>query len=88
MLTRFLEASNRGWRAATADPAAAAALIVAKYQPTLSAAYQEGSLRLIGGLLEVESGGGSMGRMRRETWLNTPDATPELVDALFAPLSR
>lgn len=88
VLTRFLEASNRGWRAATADPAAAAALIVAKYQPTLSAAYQEGSLRLIGGLLEVESGGGSMGRMRRETWLNTPDATPELVDALFAPLSR
>lgn len=87
-LARFLEVSNRGWRAAIADPAAAAALIVAKYQPTLSVAYQEGSLRLIAGLLEVESGGGSMGRMRRETWLNTPDATPELVDALFAPLPR
>ena len=88
VLARFVEASNRGWRATIADPAATAALIVAKYQPTLSAAYQEASLRLIGGLLEVESGGGSMGRMRRETWLNTPDATPELVDALFAPLAR
>ncbi len=86
VLEAFLAASNRGWRAATADPRAAAELIVAKHQPDLSVAYQEGSLRLIAGLLEVESGGGSMGRMRRETWLGTPDATPELVEGFFAPI--
>jgi len=86
VLRTFLETSNRGWRAATADPRAVAELIIAKYQPDLSVAYQEGSLRLIAGLLEIESGGGSMGRMRRETWLGTPDATPELVEGFFAPL--
>lgn len=86
VLEAFLAASNRGWRAATADPRATAEMIVAKHQPDLSVAYQEGSLRLIAGLLEVESGGGSMGRMRLETWLGTPDATPELVEGFFAPL--
>lgn len=87
LLETFLAASNRGWRAAVADPRATAELIVAKYQPELSVAYQEGSLRLIGDLLEVESGGGSMGRMRLETWLGTSDATPELVEGFFAPLA-
>ncbi len=88
VLERFLAASNRGWSAAVADPRVAAGLVVAKHQPALTVAYQEGSLRLIADLIEVESVGGSMGRMRRETWLGTPDATPAPVEALFAPLSR
>ncbi len=85
-LTRFLAATHRGWRAAQADPAAAAQLIVASHQPELDVSYQTSSLELILDLLEVESGPGSLGQMQRSTWLQTPGATPTIVDALFAPL--
>lgn len=87
-LRAFLAASNRGWRAAIADPTATAQLVVSRYQPQLQVAYQADSLRLIADLLFVESGPENMGKMTRETWLQTPGATPELVDALFAPIDK
>jgi len=66
-LATLLAASHRGWRAAVADVDATAALITTRHQPAADPTYQAGSLRLIAELLEVESGAGSLGHMRRET---------------------
>jgi ABC-type nitrate/sulfonate/bicarbonate transport system substrate-binding protein len=82
VLARFLEASNRGWRAAIADPEGTALMIIERHQPKLKVDYQAGSIALIAKLLTAETGTGGMGRMRRETWLETSDATPTLVDQL------
>ena len=65
-IVRFLVASNRGWRAAIADPEETARIIVAVYEPKLGLAYQTESLRQIIPFLVKESP--RMGTMRRETW--------------------
>lgn len=81
-LARFLEVSNRGWRAAVADPEGTALMIIERHQPKLKVDYQAGSIQLIAHLLTAETGNEGMSRMRRETWLETADATPALVDQL------
>jgi ABC-type nitrate/sulfonate/bicarbonate transport system substrate-binding protein/pterin-4a-carbinolamine dehydratase len=65
-LVKFLAVSNRGWRAAVADPAAAAKMIVDRYEPSLGLAYQTESLRQIAPFLTKESL--LMGTMKRATW--------------------
>jgi hypothetical protein len=82
VLRRFLEISNRGWIAALANREATAQLIVERHQPKLSVAYQAGSLALMEKIIGAETGLGGISRMRRETWIATPGATPALVDAL------
>lgn len=82
LLKRFLEVSHRGWRAAMADQAGTARMIVSRHQPHLKVAYQQGTLALIEPLLECESGPGSLGRMTRATWEHTNGATPEIVRAM------
>ncbi|HKB90749.1 MAG TPA: ABC transporter substrate-binding protein, partial [Opitutaceae bacterium] len=47
VLQKFLEISNRGWRAVLADKPGAAQLIVSRFQPSVSIAYQEASLAVI-----------------------------------------
>ena len=65
-IVTFLAVSNRGWRAAIADPAATAKMIVERYEPSLGLAYQTESLRQIAPFLTKESP--LMGTMRRATW--------------------
>jgi len=65
-LVRFLVVSNRGWKAAMADTAATARMIVESYEPSLSLAYQTESLTQIAPFLVKESS--RMGTMKKETW--------------------
>jgi len=65
-LVRFISVSNRGWRAALDDIPGTARMIVERYEPSLSLAYQNQSLREIGKLLWAESPVTSA--MRKETW--------------------
>jgi len=65
-LVRFLEVSNRGWRAALADVPAAARLVVNRYAPGLDLAYQEASLRSLAPLITAESP--RVGTMQLATW--------------------
>ncbi|MEM7792354.1 MAG: ABC transporter substrate-binding protein, partial [Verrucomicrobiota bacterium] len=46
-LVTFLQVLDRGWRAAEKYPRAAAALVVAEYEPALDLTYQQESLDLI-----------------------------------------
>lgn len=46
-LVAFLQVLDRGWKAAAADPVAAANLVVAEYEPELDLTYQIESLKLI-----------------------------------------
>ncbi|MGJ3243597.1 MAG: ABC transporter substrate-binding protein [Opitutales bacterium] len=54
-LVTFLRVLDRGWRAATKDPAAGAALTIERFEPSLDFAYQKTSLRGIIDLLWAES---------------------------------
>jgi len=65
-LVRFLEVSNRGWRAALADVPGAARMIVEQHAPDLALAYQERSLREIAALVTAESP--RMATMQPATW--------------------
>ena len=65
-LVKFLAVSNRGWRAAIADPAGTAQMIIQAYEPTLGLAYQTESLRQIAPFLTKESP--RLGTMKPETW--------------------
>ena len=65
-LVRFIRASDRGWKAAMEDVPGTAAMIVSRYEPSLSLSYQEQSLREIGKLLGAESP--VLASMRLETW--------------------
>ena len=58
-IVTFLQVLDRGWKAAAADPKAAAKLVVAEYEPELDLTYQIESLKLIvdelvGGGEEIE----------------------------------
>lgn len=65
-LVRFLQVHDRGWRAALADPAAAAALVVERYAPELDPAYQVESLQQIKALVWAEDA--RTGAASPETW--------------------
>lgn len=82
MVATFIRCSNEGWKMAMADKEATAEMIVRKYQPDLKVRDQRMSLELIEPLLDLESGDGSYGSMRRETWLKTPGATEALIAEL------
>jgi ABC-type nitrate/sulfonate/bicarbonate transport system substrate-binding protein len=66
VVKRFFQASNRGWSEAVRDPHATATMIVAKYLPKESVAYQEASLRRLAPVLTAESK--RMGWMKASTW--------------------
>ena len=68
VVARFLEASNRGWRAAIADPAAASRVVVDHFAPSLDREYQRRSLEAVGRLAGLETGIDGLGRMKPETW--------------------
>jgi ABC-type nitrate/sulfonate/bicarbonate transport system substrate-binding protein len=65
---QFLEISNRGWREAVSDTAAASRFAVGAYAPDLSVDQQQKCLEKMIPLLTYESGPGSEGTMRRDTW--------------------
>lgn len=65
-IRKFLEVSFRGWRAAIADPEAAARMVVAKYEPGTDLKYQAASLEAIGRLMTRESP--QIGQMSEKTW--------------------
>jgi ABC-type nitrate/sulfonate/bicarbonate transport system substrate-binding protein len=81
LLKAFISASNQGWLAATDDIEASARFILERFQPELSLAYQTQSLELIAPLAlgSVEH---PISTMQLRNWLETPGATPEIVDAL------
>lgn len=80
-LVTFLRVLDRGWRAATADPAAGAALTIEHFEPQLDPTYQTVSLQGIIDLLWAESPVTST--MSKATWSENaatfrrthPDAT-------------
>ncbi|MEM0955196.1 MAG: ABC transporter substrate-binding protein [Pseudomonadota bacterium] len=85
-LVTFLQVLDRGWRAATLDPAAGAALTIEQYEPQLSQAYQEGSLTGIIDLLWAESPVTST--MSEATWqTNAADFRRTHPDQTLAPMS-
>ncbi len=65
---RFLAVSNRGWRAAFADPAAASRIVVQHFAPKLDPEYQRRSLEAISRLAIYETGASGLGQMQRKTW--------------------
>jgi ABC-type nitrate/sulfonate/bicarbonate transport system substrate-binding protein len=65
-IRKFLEVSFRGWRAALADPAGTAKMVIAKYEPGTDLAYQVASLRAVGELLTRESP--EIGQMSLPSW--------------------
>jgi NitT/TauT family transport system substrate-binding protein len=65
----FLKAARRGWLEAIVDPAAAAALVISKYAPTLDPAYQTRSLERVADLAVAETGLDGLGQFRRDTWI-------------------
>ena len=66
LVQRFLAASNRGWQEAIREPAATAQMIVAKYLPEETVAYQEASLRRLIPVLTAEDK--RLGWMKEATW--------------------
>ena len=68
VVARFLAVSNRGWKAAFADPAGASREVVEHFAPRLDPDYQRRSLERIAALATRESGPAGLGRMQRETW--------------------
>ena len=68
VVARFLQASNRGWRAAILDPASASRIVVEQFAPKLDRDYQRRSLEAVGRLAILETGMDGLGRMRPETW--------------------
>ena len=68
LLSRFLSASNEGWRQALAEPDATAALVVKKYLAGGDVVYQAESLRKLAQPLFAETGLTGIGQMRRTTW--------------------
>jgi NitT/TauT family transport system substrate-binding protein len=68
VVARFLEVSNRGWRAAIADPVAASRVVVEHFAPKLDREYQRRSLEAVGRLAVLETGIDGLGRMKPETW--------------------
>ncbi len=68
LVTRFLEVSNRGWRAAILDPGGSSRIVVEQFAPTLDRDYQRRSLEAVGRLAILETGIDGLGRMRPETW--------------------
>ena len=81
-IVTFLQVLDRGWKAAAADPKAAAKLVVAEYEPELDLTYQIESLKLIVDEL-VWAEDPRTGATSPETWLthsadfrrNHPQAT-------------
>lgn len=71
-LVRFIEVSNRGWKAALADVPGAVNLIVGTYAPSLNRAYQEASLRALAPLLTAESP--RLATMQASTWQANRDS--------------
>ncbi len=65
-LVSFLKVLDRGWRAATADPEAGAALTVEQFEPQLDLRYQVASLTGIIDLLWAESP--TTSAMSEDTW--------------------
>ncbi len=71
-LIAFLQVLDRGWRASEKYPRAAAALVVAEYEPQLALGYQQGSLKLIlEDLIWAEDS--RTGAIRPETWRTQAD---------------
>jgi NitT/TauT family transport system substrate-binding protein len=68
LLRTFLKVSGRGWQAAARERDAAVDLILTKHLPAADRQHQRRALDAIVPLLTRESGAGSEGRMRRETW--------------------
>jgi ABC-type nitrate/sulfonate/bicarbonate transport system substrate-binding protein len=68
LLRRFLEVSRRGWEAAIREPDTIARMVVATV-PGTEARHQRGTVEALVPMLTREGGPGSMGRMRRETWV-------------------
>lgn len=71
-LTKFITASNRGWRVAIADIATTARFVVAQHEPQLGLEYQTRSLAAIASLLNAESP--QMAVTTPETWLRNAGA--------------
>lgn len=71
---RFLEVSQRGWRAAAADPAGSARLVVERHLPGADLEHQRRALERIVPLLTRESGPGSYGKMKPVTWRRAVEA--------------
>lgn len=75
-LVKFLQVLDRGWRAAEKYQRAAAALVVAEYEPQLDLGYQQGSLKLIlEDLIWAEDE--RTGAIRPDTWKNQADKLRE-----------
>jgi formylglycine-generating enzyme required for sulfatase activity len=81
LLRDFVQASNKGWISAAGDPEASAQYILENFQPDLSIDYQVGSLKRIAPLA-LGNDEHPIGTMRLENWLQTPGATPEIIDQL------
>jgi len=85
LLTRFLAATNRGWKDAFAHPKATAGLIVDHFLPGGDVDYQERSLEELEHVATAESP--RLGAMRLETWQKScavfglpPSLAAELAD--------
>lgn len=68
LVARFLAVSNRGWRAAIADPDSTSAEVVRHFAPRLDPAYQRRSLVAVGQLAIHETGLVGLGQMSPDTW--------------------
>jgi ABC-type nitrate/sulfonate/bicarbonate transport system substrate-binding protein len=64
----FLLISNLGWQEAERDPVGTVKMIVAKYSPKSTVAYQKRCLELIQPYLTQENGPNSYGQMKLATW--------------------
>jgi len=92
-IKKFLEVTFRGWREAFAHPEATAKLVIEKFYPEGTLAYQTESLRKIEKLMTLENP--EIGQMRRETWQasidmfllykigETPKTADEILDFQF-----
>jgi ABC-type nitrate/sulfonate/bicarbonate transport system substrate-binding protein len=68
LVRRFLEVSNRGWKAAAKERDAVVELVVTKTLPGTDRQHQRRALDTLVPLLTREGGRNSHGRMRRATW--------------------